>query len=124
VTAKPLSVGDVGQDFVACCDALQTAAAHYLFLCCAQVDGQNVAVEVDGSHHYTNSLPHMPLSEVVVRRRMLQVGQHKAGHMVSFHMCMKAHRQGGGRDIAATCATAARVGLPETLTLCWGRVEV
>jgi hypothetical protein len=33
-----------------------------------------VAVEVDGSHHYTNSAPHVPLSEVVVRRRMLQVG--------------------------------------------------
>jgi hypothetical protein len=44
-----------------------------LVMFCPQVDGQNVAVEVDGSHHYTNSLPHMPLSEVVVRRRMLQV---------------------------------------------------
>lgn len=37
-----------------------------------QIDGQNVAVEVDGSHHYSNSLPRVPLSEVVVRRRMLQ----------------------------------------------------
>jgi hypothetical protein len=37
-----------------------------------QVDGQKVAIEVDGSHHYTNSAPHVPLSEVVVRRRMLQ----------------------------------------------------
>jgi hypothetical protein len=36
------------------------------------VDGQNVAVEVDGSHHYTNSVPRVPLSEVVLRRRMLQ----------------------------------------------------
>lgn len=49
-------------------------ADYHVSLCCAQVDGQKVAVEVDGSHHYTNSLPHMPLSEVVVRRRMLQVG--------------------------------------------------
>jgi hypothetical protein len=38
-----------------------------------QVDGQPVAVEVDGSHHYTNSTPHIPLSEVLVRRRLLQV---------------------------------------------------
>lgn len=38
-----------------------------------QVDGQPVAVEVDGSHHYTNSAPQMPLSEVLVRRRLLQV---------------------------------------------------
>lgn len=37
-----------------------------------QVDGQPVAVEVDGSHHYTNSTPHIPLSEVLVRRRLLQ----------------------------------------------------
>lgn len=41
-----------------------------------QVDGQPVAVEVDGSHHYTISVPHMPLSEVLVRRRLLQVGVH------------------------------------------------
>lgn len=40
-----------------------------------QVDGQPVAVEVDGSHHYTNSVPHMPLSEVLVRRRLLQVSR-------------------------------------------------
>lgn len=39
-----------------------------------QVDGQPVAVEVDGSHHYTNSMPQIPLSEVLVRKRLLQVG--------------------------------------------------
>lgn len=48
-------------------------ASSPVFCTLLQVDGQNVAVEVDGSHHYTNSLPHMPLSEVIVRRRMLQV---------------------------------------------------
>jgi hypothetical protein len=41
-----------------------------------------VAVEVDGSHHYTNSVPHVPLSEVVVRRRMLQVGPASAGLLI------------------------------------------
>jgi hypothetical protein len=45
-----------------------------LLLLLLQVDGQPVAVEVDGSHHYTNSTPHIPLSEVLVRRRLLQVG--------------------------------------------------
>eukprot|EP00775_Hariotina_reticulata_P012456 gene12456-12592_t len=37
-----------------------------------QVDGQPVAVEVDGSHHYTNSIPQLPLSEVLIRRQLLQ----------------------------------------------------
>ncbi|KAF8065534.1 hypothetical protein HT031_003135 [Scenedesmus sp. PABB004] len=37
-----------------------------------QVDGQPVAVEVDGAHHYTRSAPPRPLSEVAVRRRLLQ----------------------------------------------------
>jgi hypothetical protein len=46
----------------------------FFVLLLLQVDGQPVAVEVDGSHHYTNSTPHIPLSEVLVRRRLLQVG--------------------------------------------------
>lgn len=66
-----MQVPDVINDVeCACCTAVVTRRACPVLL---QVDGQNVAVEVDGSHHYTNSVPHMPLSEVVVRRRMLQV---------------------------------------------------
>lgn len=37
------------------------------------MDGQPVAVEVDGSHHYTHSMPQVPLSEVLIRRQLLQV---------------------------------------------------
>jgi len=35
------------------------------------VDGRPVALEVDGSHHFTNSVPQQSLSDVVIRRRLL-----------------------------------------------------
>eukprot|EP00879_Flechtneria_rotunda_P006796 GHRR01007140.1.p1 GENE.GHRR01007140.1~~GHRR01007140.1.p1 ORF type:complete len:1066 (+),score=457.18 GHRR01007140.1:335-3532(+) len=37
-----------------------------------ELDKLRIAVEVDGNHHYTNSMPQRPLSEVLVRRRLLQ----------------------------------------------------
>lgn len=48
-----------------------------------QVDGQPVAVEVDGSHHYTNSIPQLPLSEVLIRRQLLQVRLAEAAVLLS-----------------------------------------
>jgi hypothetical protein len=36
------------------------------------VNGTPVALEVDGAHHYTNSKPLRPLSDVAIRRRLLQ----------------------------------------------------
>lgn len=36
------------------------------------VDGRPVALEVDGSHHFTNSVPQQPLSDVLIRQRLLR----------------------------------------------------
>lgn len=36
-----------------------------------EMNAKPVAVEVDGSHHFTSNPPHLPLSDIAVRRRLL-----------------------------------------------------